>query len=628
VRRTLSSEIGSAGSSPGSDQARTAPDPGGEVLARPGTLFAAQGNMTGFARWPLLRRGAEQASDTAPTGLDVTGLPVGPLGAVIGSLGSDPSALGTGPFPGGGERSAAAAPGRTRAAAPDRTTAAAPAATTTATSTNGSGSGATAANAAGSTITGSGLGTVGQRPAGADGRPGAMPAPEVLGTVLAGPGLVRRRPVRTPATRVATVPWGPFGRPLSISTLGRDTTSAIGTGIAGAAPGPGRVAVIRRTPAGDVPGAAAPGAVGRAGSRPAGPARRPGVPTTAGPGDALTGSATPATPAGRISRDPGAPNDRVPTLPGFEPEGPTSLAAAAVRPGQVVIRRTEAADTGIAPGTPAGAPERSPRPARPAGDDLADRFLAELARAPRPAPYELPRHARPIAAAIVGDRPVRIATDATTRAALRSVGKRAATAGDVVHLDRPLGTSRDDLAVLAHELTHVAHPSPAPRFFDDDRRGPEERQAEEMAEIIRRTPTRPSGPRRPDAPQIGSARARSAGLPVAPAAGGGSRPATPPPRPSTPPPSGTFSASALAAQVSGGAAAADPLTPVVQERSTAPTPSASSGVSAASADDGSAAAQARSIGVTLDQFDRLVEMLQDRIISEIERRGGRNRGGF
>jgi hypothetical protein len=67
---------------------------------------------------------------------------------------------------------------------------------------------------------------------------------------------------------------------------------------------------------------------------------------------------------------------------------------------------------------------------------------------------------------------------------------------------------------------------------------------------------------------------------------------------------------------------------VVQERSLAPAPSASSGVSAASDDDGGAAATARSIGVTLDQFDRLVEMLQDRIISEIERRGGRNRGGF
>jgi hypothetical protein len=30
----------------------------------------------------------------------------------------------------------------------------------------------------------------------------------------------------------------------------------------------------------------------------------------------------------------------------------------------------------------------------------------------------------------------------------------------------------------------------------------------------------------------------------------------------------------------------------------------------------------------LSQFDRIVELLEDRIIAELERRGGRFRGGF
>ena len=79
------------------------------------------------------------------------------------------------------------------------------------------------------------------------------------------------------------------------------------------------------------------------------------------------------------------------------------------------------------------------------------------------------------------------------RRALARVGKLAATTGDTIHLASP----RPAPEVIAHELTHVAHPSPVPRFFDDDDRGPEERQAEQVAAIMRRAPILPRTRRRP-----------------------------------------------------------------------------------------------------------------------------------
>src|SRR5690606_30698437 len=107
-----------------------------------------------------------------------------------------------------------------------------------------------------------------------------------------------------------------------------------------------------------------------------------------------------------------------------------------------------------------------------------------LRRAPA-APAPLPRHWRPLARAITGTRHVRVSTNSGSRAALRAAGKVAATTGDVIHLARPL-RSEADAPLLAHELTHVASPSPAPRFFDDHRDSPEERRAELVADVIRR----------------------------------------------------------------------------------------------------------------------------------------------
>ncbi len=81
-------------------------------------------------------------------------------------------------------------------------------------------------------------------------------------------------------------------------------------------------------------------------------------------------------------------------------------------------------------------------------------------------------------------------TDVVARRALADAGKIAATAGNVIHLQRE-PSSAADAAVLAHELTHVAHPSPTVRFFDDHRPSAEERRAEQVADMIRRSPVLP-----------------------------------------------------------------------------------------------------------------------------------------
>jgi hypothetical protein len=228
-------------------------------------------------------------------------------------------------------------------------------------------------------------------------------------------------------------------------------------------------------------------------------------------------------------------------------------------------------------------------------------FLEELSRHRAVRPQPLPRRFEPVAAAIVGTRPVHLATSAPSRRALARVGKRAATTGDTIHVSTPHPTPE----VIAHELVHIANPSPLPRFFDDVERGPEERVAEQVAAVIRRSPVVPRTgvlPRRShDAPAASVARASSPG---------------------------TISASGLAASITRGS----PATPVVRRVETATPPQAAT--TTQPHDDQTAASTGESGVISsaptslLAQFDRIVELLEDRIINELERRGGRFRGGF
>jgi hypothetical protein len=237
-------------------------------------------------------------------------------------------------------------------------------------------------------------------------------------------------------------------------------------------------------------------------------------------------------------------------------------------------------------------------PGRPA-----DVFAAELHRHRTERPRPLPVHLRPLATAIVGDRPVNLATGPASRRALAKVGKVAATTGSTIHVN----TARPSTEVIAHELTHVAHPSPVARFFDDDDRSPEERQAEQVAAVMRRAPVVRNTP-------VLQRAARSASA------------------------SSTVSAEALASSVTGGGvvqrkqtigghrarATATPTTP-----SQTPTQVTQAPTVAQTTETSTTPATAPSIAPSMDaQFERILELLEDRILAELERRGGRLRGGF
>lgn len=268
---------------------------------------------------------------------------------------------------------------------------------------------------------------------------------------------------------------------------------------------------------------------------------------------------------------------------------------------------------------------RSPDDERPPVD-LGERFLRELGRSPDVAARELPLPFQPLATAIAGSaRQVKLSTDATTRRALDSVGKQAVTVGDTIHLSRP---ARDDVQtheVLAHELVHVANPSPVPRFFDDDHRGPEERMAEQVAQVIRRSPIVPASPvpsgsqSAPTAPTSTTAGAVTGG------SVGGIRRATAPTSPS-----GSASPST-----------STPSTPDADSiRRTAGISVRRDALADPSADGDEVSGDASIIGtgtaLERDWFDNLVERTVDRVVQrieqrvmiELERRGGRHWRNF
>lgn len=172
------------------------------------------------------------------------------------------------------------------------------------------------------------------------------------------------------------------------------------------------------------------------------------------------------------------------------PDGPDSPATpnVAASDGQA---RTRAATDPTAHGAPQ--PPAAGRAARQAAAAVvAERFMTELSQSVRSQPVPLPMPFRPMAEAITGSDRVLLSTDVGSRRALRSVGKRAATTGNVIHLDRTPRPGHTINEVIAHELTHVANPSPAPRFFDDIDDSPEERRAESVARIMARSPLAPT----------------------------------------------------------------------------------------------------------------------------------------
>lgn len=116
----------------------------------------------------------------------------------------------------------------------------------------------------------------------------------------------------------------------------------------------------------------------------------------------------------------------------------------------------------------------------------AERFAAAARARPADPVRPLPPAYGPLARAITGGRPVGVAHGPTSRQALAAAGTRAATVGSVIHLPRPPAArpAPTELATVAHELVHAAHPSPVPRLHGDDRPSPEERLAGQVERAV------------------------------------------------------------------------------------------------------------------------------------------------
>ena len=281
------------------------------------------------------------------------------------------------------------------------------------------------------------------------------------------------------------------------------------------------------------------------------------------------------------------------------------------------------------------------RPQRDADvNQLADRFMSELSANVQRQPAPLPVAYRPMADAITGGRSmgVKVSTDAASRRALRKVGKVAATTDNVIHLaDAPAPSARMN-EVIAHELTHIAHPSPVARFFDDVDDSPEERQAERVARVMAASPIAPT------APTVASGGSSGSGDTIrrsprsddvvrrTPAAGTtSSARRADPDRPSSP---GTVSAAALAASITG-TPAADPTVQRVTDVAAPPAPATSSGSagsrppSSSSSSNGGAPSDDTIdsdewfLNLSERNLDRLLALIEDRLIVEMERRGNR-----
>lgn len=300
----------------------------------------------------------------------------------------------------------------------------------------------------------------------------------------------------------------------------------------------------------------------------------------------------------------------------------------------------------------------SDRPAAPAATshDPATRFRQALVALPPDPVRPLPHHLAPLAAAVAGRRPVRIATGPSSRHALRMARSRAATADGVIHLPTAPDRSRDTAALIAHELVHVAAGGRRPRFHGDRHLDHEERTARQVGDAVRRrgaTPLAVSVQRRTKDPNGPTG---TAGLAVG--SGGGflqALSAAPPDvtvtvpqagrRPGTPPAIVTRRAGS---SVTPGTAAAiqrriGVVPPVSSNGGRRGDDVGSSGPEAGtgpSRTDGSAppvpgstpvttdTSAAPGIGADVDMVNRIVDALEARVLAELERRGLRRPGVF
>lgn len=218
----------------------------------------------------------------------------------------------------------------------------------------------------------------------------------------------------------------------------------------------------------------------------------------------------------------------------------------------------------------------------------------------------LPERFRPLTTAVAAHR-VRIAHGARSRAALRAVGRPAATLGNVVHLQRAPDHSAATTELIAHELVHALGEPTRPRFYEEPGHDHEEARAMSVgrlarasrvtdAEPIRRVMSAPVMPRvaqRVEAPVVSASPAASAVPATAAVAATG----------------------VAAAQTHGASNVIRRVLTSDPSNGTSPTNDEQTNTSI-------------SASQRLNDFEELMAMIEQRVISEIERRGGRIRGGW
>jgi hypothetical protein len=283
--------------------------------------------------------------------------------------------------------------------------------------------------------------------------------------------------------------------------------------------------------------------------------------------------------------------------------------------------------TDVVDGSTTDAMVGATRRARPA-EQVADQFMTALSETIRRRPAPLPTTFRPMADAIAGPRPVMLSTDSASRRALRSVGKVAATTGDTIHLDDRAIPAARLAEVMAHELTHIAHPSPTPRFFDDIDDSPEERRAERIAKVMARSPLAPAAsvaaPPGRDLDRTIRRKATTTRTATSAPTGGASS-------------AGGVTAEQLAAQFSGSATSTRPSASDVIRRTPAPAATGPNVIRRAlESPEPNAHAHESVVESTSEDFldafrqhlPTIMNLIEDRMIIELERRGGRTWGSL
>ncbi|MDP8969921.1 MAG: DUF4157 domain-containing protein [Actinomycetota bacterium] len=274
--------------------------------------------------------------------------------------------------------------------------------------------------------------------------------------------------------------------------------------------------------------------------------------------------------------------------------------------------------------------------------ERATAFATATLKRPLERPRPLPEGVAPLARLLAPGRQVRFTAGPNTRAALAAADAHAATTASGIHLPTPPTPNPAALEVLAHELSHVTDGSPRTQFLLRSTVGTPQNQGERRArrwgDLVHRIALEPphvssfEGGGVRELP-VGGGLAEAGEVARTVAARGLAKTIgptlAPPPTPAssglssalpaTPPSSPTLPDGGLAATVQGSGPHS------ILERGAGATGRVAAGAGAPTAAD------VYSVSAATDfdsRIDELIEALQERLLVEIERRGGRYAGVF